>query len=475
MTDDTTADDTTAKGTDTRDTPPEVLDGLAAHAVPIETDPGAGTADLVPLDDRLGSARVVGLGEASHGAREMFQVKDRLIRRLVTEHGCRAVVLEANTPEARAIDDYVVHGEGDPAAALAAVYFWTWQVESVCALLEWLRSFNAGRPLADRVRSYGADVQYTGGAVTAVRDFFEAVDPDALDGLRDALATADDDGTGAYHDDDRPARVAAIETVVPALRDRLAEDGEEYADEAGERAVTDARRDLRTLELAADYRRVQQRRAESTGAGGDPDPELVAETLRLRDAAMAENVEWVAERTDGPVAVWAHDDHVCRTAQRPRSADVTAPSLGSHLAERYGPDYLAVGFGAERLGFQAFGPVADGGGEGNEGEDDAEAYALQAWTVDGPLPGTTEAAVAAAADGVAILDLRAATGRDGSDAGPAAAWLSKRRPHLSVGAYYDPATRAAFLTDRVHGEAFDLLCHLPVTERARPLAGVETG
>ncbi len=60
------------------------------------------------------AARIVSLGESTHGSREMFRLKHRLIEWLVTELGLGVVCFETGLPEAMPIDSYVLGGEGDP-------------------------------------------------------------------------------------------------------------------------------------------------------------------------------------------------------------------------------------------------------------------------------------------------------------------------------------------------------------------------
>ncbi len=102
--------------------------------------------------------------------------------------------MEANLPAAMTLHDYVVHGEGDPREALAELGSWVWHVESFLAMVEWLRAFNAGRPLEDRVAVYGFGAGSTRGAVQRLRDHLAAVDPGFLDDLAAELAIVDDDG-----------------------------------------------------------------------------------------------------------------------------------------------------------------------------------------------------------------------------------------------------------------------------------------
>lgn len=184
-----------------RTVPDELVEQLQHSSVELATaDPTAEQTDLTPVGDTLADPRVIGLGEATHGTREFFQLKHRLIRYLVAEAELRLLVMEANLPETMALNEYVVHGEGDPLEALAGTYFWVWRTEAVLALVEWLREFNATRPPDDRVRLYGIDAQYTAGAVQYLDAFLVEADPGLHEELRaDLTATSDDGDTTDQH------------------------------------------------------------------------------------------------------------------------------------------------------------------------------------------------------------------------------------------------------------------------------------
>src|ERR1700726_4248268 len=127
-----TADDTQA-----------VAGWIRAGAIPLATvEPGRGFDDLEPLRALIGGARIVSLGEATHGTREFFQLKHRLLEFCVSELGFTMFGIEANYPECLRINDYVLHGAGDPAEALAGTHFWTWDTMEVPALIKWMRAWN---------------------------------------------------------------------------------------------------------------------------------------------------------------------------------------------------------------------------------------------------------------------------------------------------------------------------------------------
>src|ERR1043165_4376892 len=119
-------------------------DWIRANAIRLNTtEAGHGFADMQALKPLIGNARIVSLGEATHGTREFFQLKHRMLEFLATEMGFTIFSIEANMPEAYRLNDYVLNGTGDPAALLRGMYFWTWNTEEVLDMIQWMRDFNA--------------------------------------------------------------------------------------------------------------------------------------------------------------------------------------------------------------------------------------------------------------------------------------------------------------------------------------------
>ena len=369
------------------------------------TDPTADHADLAPVGDALDDACIVGLGEATHGTREFFQLKHRIIRHMIERQGLRLVTIETNLPETVPLNDYIVHGEGDPRDALDGTYFWVWRTESVCRFVEWLREFNEDRPLDDRVRLYGIDAQYTAGAVESLSEFLGVGNPDLHEKLRADLAAADDDGeTNEQHMSDHDPE--ATDRLLDRLGTAFEEQAEAFVGATSERETMMARRCLRIVE------QVRQRRvARKTGG--------IQASMVVRDEAMAENLAWVLEYEDADRAVlWAHDSHVCRTVNFGATTE-PAPSLGSYLADRYGEEYFALGFDFLDGSFRAI-------GVGLSPESD-----LSAWALDEPPADAITRLFAATGDDVAFLDFDDVSEGDRLDA-----WLAEPRTKRELGAIY---------------------------------------
>ncbi|RLE30894.1 MAG: hypothetical protein DRJ61_12090, partial [Acidobacteria bacterium] len=90
------------------------IEWASEHAVALKSlGTSATAADLEPLRETLGSARLVGLGESRHDTREQLLLKGRLVRHLIQDLGFRALILEESVPHAQSLDRYVISGEGD--------------------------------------------------------------------------------------------------------------------------------------------------------------------------------------------------------------------------------------------------------------------------------------------------------------------------------------------------------------------------
>ncbi|HEX2074308.1 MAG TPA: erythromycin esterase family protein, partial [Geodermatophilus sp.] len=135
------------------------MTGVRDLALPLR-DP----ADLDPLLERVGDARVVAVGEASHGTSEYYAWRAALTRRLVTERGFGFVAVEGDWPDCYRVNRSVKLREGadaDPRDALDAFArwpTWMWANDEVVGFCRWLREVNAGRPPDERVGFYGLDV-----------------------------------------------------------------------------------------------------------------------------------------------------------------------------------------------------------------------------------------------------------------------------------------------------------------------------
>jgi len=377
---------------------------LQGEVVPFTTaDPTGDLSDLAFLRDLVGDARVVSLGEGTHGTREFFQMKHRILRYLVEEMGFDAFAIEATWPEANRIDDYVRTGVGDPASLLSGLYFWTWDTESVLDMILWMRERNAaGTP----VGFYGFDMQYPGMAIANVERYVDRVLPDATAEVGARLACLAKDANGPdgssqqRYTDESAAYQDACRADLALVHAMLASRQDELSAIDGEEAFARALRSARILVQYAEAVR---------GAG-------------TRDAFMAENALWLLDRLgpDGRIVLWAHNGHV----------SMSGGSMGRYLREALGDDLVTLGF-------------AFGGGSFNAVLSTGSGYAgLRAHTVHDVPVGSYESYFRSAQVPRFVLDLR---GR--STSSPEEAWLQGPRPFRAVGAVFDPDRPFSYFYD----------------------------
>src|SRR5437879_12295625 len=162
--------------------------------------------DYDPLLERVGNARFVLLGEASHGTHEFYHERAQITQRLIKEKGFTAVAVEADWPDAYRVNRYV-HAASDDVFAIEALAdfrrfpTWMWRNTDVVEFLEWLRAYNDALPAgAEKVGFYGLDLYSLHASMKAVLRYLEKVDPEAANRARERYACFDHVGedTQAY-------------------------------------------------------------------------------------------------------------------------------------------------------------------------------------------------------------------------------------------------------------------------------------
>lgn len=216
-------------------------DDVAAGALPLD-----GPADLDPLLDRIGDARVVMLGEASHGTHEYYAWRTEITRRLVAERDASFVAVEGDWPDCSRVGAAVRALPGapaDPAEALRSIErwpTWMWANDEVVELTRWLRELNVDRPREQRVGFYGLDVYSLWDSLRAVVDYLRENEPgsvrSAIDAFRCFEPYAEDPqryarATRLVPDGCEDAVVEMLATVRGAVADgAAAEDGDRQLD-----------------------------------------------------------------------------------------------------------------------------------------------------------------------------------------------------------------------------------------------------
>ncbi|MFJ5800986.1 erythromycin esterase family protein [Streptomyces decoyicus] len=302
--------------------PDNIARWLTEHARPLGTlTPGGPPEDLGRLGDSLRDARIVGLGESTHGTREFFLLKHRIIEFLVREAGFTTLAMEASASAARALDAYVRHGIGDPARLITRLGFWTWRTEEMLDLVEWLRAHNRALPEDRRVCFVGTDPQRCADSVDAVAAFLRQVAPERAEDVRELEVPA------RAHPASRPDPEQAFLRRAEALAGFLEDHREEFARRTTVDAADEALEHARILVRAADL----VTRSPDLRSGEDS-------VFAVRDRYMADAVSRLVDGSpQARVIVWAHNGHLAKGTYGDG-----VPALGSRLRERYGDGYYAL-------------------------------------------------------------------------------------------------------------------------------------
>lgn len=298
-------------------------------------------ADLDPLLERVGEARYVLLGEASHGTSEFYTWRALISKRLILEKGFNIIGVEGDWPDCARANRYVSGAPGAPADARSALSAfdrwpaWMWANWEVAAFLDWLARHNATLPPAERVTFHGLDVYSLWDSLHAVMGYLSRDGP-ALAAAQAALNCFE-----PYEQDiHRYARATALvprscELEVCEMLTELRRSGPRRLEEDSD-AFFDAEQNALIVRNAEHYYRTMIR-ADN-------------ESWNIRDRHMVETLErLMRHRGAGAKAiVWAHNTHI-GDARATDMAALGMLNIGQLVRELNPPGRVViVGFGAHR-------------------------------------------------------------------------------------------------------------------------------
>ncbi|WP_436799005.1 erythromycin esterase family protein [Micromonospora fulviviridis] len=406
-------------------------DEVTALATPL-TDPGS----LDALLDRVGDARVVMLGEATHGTHEFYTWRAAITRRLVEEQGFSFVAVEGDWPDCDRVDRSVrcrPDAPADPRAALATFErwpTWMWANEEVADFTRWLRDRNARVDEADRVGFHGLDVYSLWESLREILTWLREHDPDQVPAALAAYRCFE-----PYDEDPQQFALATrfvphrcedeVVALLAGLRERAAADGPgRFGTWQNAEVVAGAER----------YYRAMVR-------GG-------RESWNVRDRHMDDTLDRLLDHY-GPGAravVWAHNTHV-GDARATDMTDAGEVNIGQLARERYGPEQVVlVGFGTH-AGTVAAGP--------------AWGAPMETMTVPPARRHSLEEALHAAAPARALLVFPRDERSD---------LLTHEIDHRAIGVVYRSRRDSpGNYVPTVLGDRYDAFCWFDTSEAVRPL------
>jgi erythromycin esterase-like protein len=426
-----------------------VSDDPLALAVRRSARPLAGTArDYDPLMELVGDARLVLLGEASHGTHEFYRERAEITKRLIEEKGFAAVAVEADWPDAYRVNRYVQGANDDFDAIEALADFrrfptWMWRNTEVVEFVEWLRAHNDALPQdAAKVGFYGLDLYSLRASMKAVLQFLEKVDPEAARRARERYACFDQFG-----EDTQVYGFVAGTGITKSCEEEVVS----QLVELQRRAAEYARRDSRIAEDEVFYAEQNARLVKNAEAYYRSMFLEEVSSWNLRDRHMVETLEALLahlERRRGRarIAVWAHNSHLgdARATEMSRRGEL---NVGQLVREKYGQGAVGIGFTTHHGTVTA----------ASEWDAPAERKRVRP-----ALAGSYEALFHAARPGRFLL-----TWRDGH---PATEGLRESRLERAIGVIYRPETeRMSHYFGARLPDQFDAVLHFDETRAVEPL------
>ncbi|HEU4403678.1 MAG TPA: erythromycin esterase family protein [Polyangiaceae bacterium] len=419
----------------------EVVRALEPLAKPL-----GGDRDLDPLLERIGDARYVLLGEATHGTHEFYDWRARITKRLVEEKGFSFVAVEGDWPDCERVNAYVKLAPDAPETAFEALHAfdrwptWMWANREVLELVAWLRTRNGRLPPQARVGFYGLDVYSLWESMAEVVRYLEKVDPSSAARARGAYECfapygeeAENYAWGASLSP--PGCQDEVARVLSELR--ASASGYAYAD-GGREAHFHAEQNALVAKNAEAYYR-------SMVSSGHA-------SWNVRDGHMAETLERLM-RFHGPAAkaiVWEHNTHI-GDARYTDMIDEGEINVGQLVRERHGAEGVVL------VGFSTY--------EGTVIAGDAWGAPMRVMTVPPGREKSHEDALHRVGRGDALFLF------GGQASAPA---LLEPRGHRAVGVVYRPSfERYGNYVPTVLPRRYDALLYIERSRALEPLHAVE--
>jgi erythromycin esterase len=296
-------------------------------------------ADLDTLINKIGDARIVMLGEASHGTHEYYTWRAHITKRLIKEKGFNFIAVEGDWPDCYSLNRYIKQYVPDKKAYDVLNEFerwptWMWANWEIVALAEWLHNHNKSLPVDKKIGFYGLDVYSLWDSMEEIKQYLQKVDPAALEVAQEAFKCFEpykkDDGTSyAYASQMVPE---LCETEVVDLLKEIQQRRPNY-DHDYEQAFSAEQNALVAVNAEKYYRAMVK--------GG-------AASWNVRDSHMEETLERLLDLhgTTSKVIVWEHNTHIGDS----RATDMTDEgmyNIGELVREKYKKeDVFLVGFGS---------------------------------------------------------------------------------------------------------------------------------
>jgi erythromycin esterase len=291
--------------------------------------------DWAKSDTDFRNVEVFGMGEATHGTKEFFEIKAKSFEYLVTHFNYKVFGIEASYGECNYINDYINSGIGNIDSVMLNFSFWTWRTQEVKNLILWMKDYNQHQPDSGKIIFYGFDMQDPYSPVKYLVDCFKSDTSSAFVGELDSITRVilsrsryqvyksfKSEGT-AYHD--------TLMVVYNELNKWLSKN---------ESVIMNNYSEKRYNKFSLCITNFGQ--AINSGTS----------SYQYRDSCMAMNILSIYNIEKAKMFIWAHNGHINK-AHSPTYSNELGKPMGGLLKKELGPGYYSVGFIFNQGNFQA--------------------------------------------------------------------------------------------------------------------------
>jgi len=290
------------------------------------------------LNEKLKHVEVIGLGEATHGTKEFFELKNKMFKYLVEKQDVKLFGIEANFAACYDINKYVLTGEGNTKEALSKNGYWVWQSQEVLDLIEWMKNYNKGKTSNQKIKFYGYDMQDATSCVVWLDNYLsnnspgfnKNLLPEKIEKNKTSLKELDDKELDEMQKRNLKKLKKLEEFVLSKRTELFKKDSTDYKF---------AKQTIAVLQQKLNYFRVQDFNT----------------AYSYRDSSMTQNIKWIRENNNnGKIMLWAHNGHIGKGSF---SDDYKSGNwMGTHLNNLYGKKYYNIGFSFSEGGFVSQSP-----------------------------------------------------------------------------------------------------------------------
>ncbi|MDA2066394.1 erythromycin esterase family protein [Bacillus cereus] len=399
-----------------------IVKSIQSQANPLKTiEPSKPFEDLKPLKKMIGNAQYVGLGENTHGSSEIFTIKFRLVKYLVTEMGFTNFALEEDWGNGLKLNEYIQTGKGNPREFLKLLY----PTDEIIAMIEWMKDYNADPSNKKKIQFIGLDLKTLDqSSFNKVIDYVRVHRPDLLTEVEENYKELSS-FTGSIQE---------YMKLTPELKEKFKANAERVA-----RLLNDENEQANAEIIPSEYIWAKATASAIEKFTTMLLPNDYPSIIKLHEQYLADHAMWAQETFGGKTMVWAHNIHIAKGIIDEKLYPYVA---GQFLKERLDNNYVTIGSTTTEGNFTLYSeydPSTGGKITTDTIPQDVKSFN---YTL-GKVPYK-----------MFLLDNRHLKGQ-------AEKWAKAKRPLLSIGGQIIPNSSVYFETSLL--EQFDIIFHIRKT------------